>query len=730
MATLVFSAVGTALGGPIGGAIGSLVGRQLDTALFGTARQGARLKELDATTSTYGQPIPRHYGVMRVAGSIIWATELREHSETQGTGKGSPSITTYSYSANFAVALSSRPIRRIGRIWADGKLLRGEDGTLKAGGTLRIHTGQADQAVDPLLAAFEGTANCPAYRGLAYVVFEDLDLSDYYNHIPALTFEVFADDTFDLQDILADAIDDVDAAVDLGGIAGFSCDGPVISVLETLDSVIPLDADAAGDRLVIAHAGVQEASLPLPEPARPLDGDGFGSASGFARRRAPPAQSPIALLRYYDCDRDYLPGIQRAPGQPAPGEPRGLELPATLDAPSAADLIRKTRQQADWSRETIAWRTTQLDTAVAPGTLVSLPEIAGNWRVREWEWCDSGVELALERMAPASNPTMTGLPTTPGRFNEPLDATVSETILVAYELPLDAASGQTDSTVAQAAVSCASDAWPGAALYADHGDGELHSLGSSGRTRCIVGTTSAALPAASLHVFDRSSELTVTLIDPAMQLVSASSSALAQGANLALVGEELIQFARATALGNGSWRIEGLLRGRGGSEAGMAGHASEEPFVLLDGKAKTLDPAVLGTNAARRVVAVGLYDETPVQAPVRLDGITRRPLSPVHPRRSGNDDGSLLLSWTRRARGAWDWPDGIDVPLVEEVESYLVTFGNSGQPLASWSTAGPELLVPAAILVNLSALDANALFQVRQQGTHALSAPLILGPLP
>ena len=126
MATLVFTAVGMAIGGPIGGAIGSLIGNKLDHQIFGGPRRaGLRLKEHAVTTSSYGTPIPRHFGTMRAAGSIVWATDLVESSERSGGGKGRPATTTYSYSASFAVALSSRPIRRLGRIWADGKLLRG-----------------------------------------------------------------------------------------------------------------------------------------------------------------------------------------------------------------------------------------------------------------------------------------------------------------------------------------------------------------------------------------------------------------------------------------------------------------------------------------------------------------------------------------------------------------------------------------------------------------------------
>jgi hypothetical protein len=168
MATLVFTALGTAVGGPLGGALGSLIGNRIDRAVIGGGhREGPRLKELAVTTSSYGAAIPRHFGTVRAAGTIIWATDLAESSEKTGGGKGRPSTSTYSYSASFAVALASRPIRRLGRVWADGNLLRGAAGDLKTGGALRVYTGHGDQQPDPLIATAEG-AKCPAYRGTAY----------------------------------------------------------------------------------------------------------------------------------------------------------------------------------------------------------------------------------------------------------------------------------------------------------------------------------------------------------------------------------------------------------------------------------------------------------------------------------------------------------------------------------------------------------------------------------
>ena len=154
MATLVLTVVGGIVGGPVGAAIGAAVGQQIDAAIFKPkGREGPRLADLKIQASTYGQQIPQLFGTMRVAGSVIWATDLIERRNKRGGGKGRPSTTEYSYAVSLAVALSSRPIRGIGRIWADGNLLRGSSGTFQERCTFRWHDGGDDQAVDPLIAS-------------------------------------------------------------------------------------------------------------------------------------------------------------------------------------------------------------------------------------------------------------------------------------------------------------------------------------------------------------------------------------------------------------------------------------------------------------------------------------------------------------------------------------------------------------------------------------------------
>ncbi|HCF24637.1 MULTISPECIES: phage tail protein [unclassified Novosphingobium] len=727
MATLVLTAVGTLIGGPLVGALGAMAGSAIDAKIFGPkggSREGPRLSELKLTTSSYGAPIPRHFGRMRVAGQMIWATDLVEQKDKQGGGKSGPSVTNYSYSVSLAVALSSRPLLGIGRIWADGKLLRGEAGDLKVGGTLRFHDGAGDQSLDPLIASAEAAGQCPAYRGIAYAVFEDLQLSEFGNRIPALSFEVIADEApLTLSDLLDGSIEDLSAEVPLPGIAGLSIEGPLAETLAGLEPFYPIDVDTSGELLVLSPDRRDVPAIALPVAATSSSKDDFGGNEGFTRRRVGEPEVPVAVLRYYDRDRDYQPGTQRAAGRPLPGQPATIELPATLSAVDARRLVEQAAKRANWGRQTVSWRVTQHDPEVAPGATVTLPGHPGFWRVRAWEWRDQGIELTLARMAPSTMPASSA---DPGRANPAPDLALGQTALAAFELPWDGQSGTVP--LIMAVPSSAGTAWPGASLYADQGDGALLPLGASGRDRGRIGAALTALPEASPLLFDRHSSVDIAMIGADMTLIDATMRQLAMGANRALLGSELIQFARADPLGAGSWRLSGLWRGRGGTEAAVTSHHSGEDFVLLDGSGTLVDPTTLGTSPLAQVVATGLADPAPVVVPVTLRGIGLRPPSPVHPRWSAFAGGVRQLSWTRRARGGWLWLDGVETPLAEQAETYEITYGLADTVHARWETAQPGLELDSNALSALLAAVPQGRFAVRQRGDRALSEALIVAP--
>ena len=725
MATLIFSALGHALGGRAGAAIGAVLGRQVDGAILGpSASEGPRLSELAVTTSSYGEPVPRHFGRMRVGGTILWATDLKETSQTRGGGKGRPAQTTYSYSASFAVALASNPLAGVGRIWADGVLLRGAAGDLKTGGQFRFHSGHGDQQPDPLIAAAEGLETCPAYRGIAYAVFEDLQLGDFGNRIPTLSFEVLGEQAaFDLAAVIGDQAGEIDAAVPLEGVAGLSLAGPLADGLASIAAVVPFVCDVAGDRLVLA-AEPQLARV-LPEA---VAGDASAAGGQTGRpvlRRQGSAAPALGALRYYDVERDYQIGVQRSPGLPASGQPRVLDLPLALGPATARRLVETAARRADWARQSLTWRTAAIDPLIGPGALVRVPGAVGLWRVSDWEWRSDGVELTLWR-TPASAPVDTAWPADPGRAALAGDRVTGPTVLQACELPWDGSATRPADAIYVAASSAASG-WSGAALYGDDGSGGLQALGTSGRSRVVVGQAVDVLGDGSSLLPDRAGRVVVALLAEDMDLVDATGPQLANGANRALLGGELIQFARAEPLGSARWRLSGLLRGRGGTEAMTGRHVAGETFVLLDERLIVLDgAAALG---AARIAAIGLADAEPVWSDVALRGIGLRPLSPVHQAAQWQADGALALGWTRRARGSWSWNDGAEVPLHEESERYEVLVGDDSAPLALWAVSEPRLLLPAVTVQSLRAANPGAPVLVRQRGSYAVSAAMLITTL-
>ena len=205
MAQLVLSAASSAVSAIGSAGIGAAVARTVATTaasfaassleglIFGPQKrsvEGPRLESFTVQASTEGASVLRVFGRARVAGQIIWAANFKETvSETteQSGGKGGrpavqTEITEYLYSISIAIGLCEGEISRIARIWADGKPF--DLSNINA----RVYRGTEDQLPDDVIVATE--TNAPAFRGLAYIVFEDLPLKDFGNRIPQFSFEI------------------------------------------------------------------------------------------------------------------------------------------------------------------------------------------------------------------------------------------------------------------------------------------------------------------------------------------------------------------------------------------------------------------------------------------------------------------------------------------------------------------------------------------------------------
>lgn len=202
MAQLALAAAGAAIGGffggPVGAQIGWAAGSLIGGVVFAPDQQGPRLQDTMVQVSCYGAAVPICFGGVRVAGNVIWSTDLRESSE-EHDAKGGPSVTTYSYSVSCAVLICEGEVSAIRRIWADAKLVYDVSETASASARAEssrfaefftFYSGTETQDPDPTIEAVEGAGNVEAYRGCAYIVFTDLPLGDYGNRVPNFTFEI------------------------------------------------------------------------------------------------------------------------------------------------------------------------------------------------------------------------------------------------------------------------------------------------------------------------------------------------------------------------------------------------------------------------------------------------------------------------------------------------------------------------------------------------------------
>lgn len=709
MATLVLTAVGTALGGPLGGAIGSLIGQSFDQQLFGSAHRGPRLGDLNVQTSTYGTQVPRIYGTMRVAGSVIWATDLNE-SATQTGAKGQPETTVYSYSVSLAVALSSRAAGAVKRIWADGKLLRGAAGDFKVSTGFRFNPGNESQAIDPLIGSIEGIDETPAYRGLAVAVFEDLELAEYGNRIPFLTFEVEADAApQSLAALLADASEDVIQSDSAAAVDGYAAHGASIkSAVEPLVRHFGLELFDDGTSLRPATPGP-----PIIVLADDLGNSADSKRAERVERTQAAARSlPVALtLSYYDASRDYQTGQMRATIGEGGGAQENSELAAVMSADFARGLVESELARRWAQRDRLTLRLPPRCILVEPGSSIELQATPSLWTVEEYV---IEAMVAVVQLRPASA-SVAGIAADPGRSLPSPDVVQGDISMALFDLP-DLGVGDVSALSLHLAAASPAAGWRPVPIEITAGGAT--SGGSTAARESVLGEALTALSPGQPHLLDLINSVDIELVDEGNWLESCDDQALVMGSNLATLGGELIQFGSAQPIGPGRFRLSRLLRGRRGTEWAMAAHDLGEPFALV--QAGTLQRIDLAASLRGSTVEVRCARPVDTDPPVSFvaAGEALRPPSPVHVQASQAPAGGLEVSWVRRSRHGWAWLDEMDAPLGEARELYRVTLDGAGGSV-EFETEVPLLVLDAAQVATLGI--GSAILSIQQLGDLATS---------
>lgn len=187
-----------ALGAQIGYGIGSAVGAYVDP----ISVKGPRLNDAAAQTSNVGVPLPFGYGRFPTAGNIIWRDPTLKEIAKRSRGKGGGTkTTTYSYTRSYAIGVCEGPIYGFLHIKRNGKLVYSSDPdatiedkaySAKWLQKAKLYYGTETQMPDSTITAVEGVGNVAPFRGLAYIVVENDDLTDLAGAIPQYEFVVIA----------------------------------------------------------------------------------------------------------------------------------------------------------------------------------------------------------------------------------------------------------------------------------------------------------------------------------------------------------------------------------------------------------------------------------------------------------------------------------------------------------------------------------------------------------
>lgn len=802
MATIVLSAVGNALLPGLGGYLGAAAGAYLDqNVLFPPPDvKGPKLDSLQLGSASEGSPVNYCLGKEnRCPGTVIWVTEPRARKKTSG-GKGGPSVTTYTYTVDVAIAFCEGPINRIPRLWANGKLLynaspdvdvvsnnlsaarieerryfagtetflseffleitspnggpnlglfragrdvvvsgwstTGNNGTFRcvsaskdattgisklklrnvnatndAGGeTVTLHqtlpnfnpkkasgftfyTGTSTQLADPLIQSYDGAADTPAYRDIVYVVIEGLQLSEFGNQVPQIQAQIeeVATDK-NLSDAIAQIMrrggrtdEEINVSEVTGTLRGYLIRGPqpieqqLLRLLRTFDVLRQEDQGVmrffmrtnpairdidAGD--LAAH----EEGSDAPRPVKFLD--------------TSPADLPARVeLKYTEPRNDYQDGstIER----------RVRVVNDNLSSVDAQGIILSGSQAKGIARRILwtAWANYRRAYFFLPFSYVELIEgdiaritAKGQTTSVLITRVARGVNglLEFEGLSEQTNTlSITNVTAEDPRApNNELYVPPEMRLSLLDIAPLQDAQLYTPGYYVAACSYDTNALFTGAGLYRSVDDGSTYELVIDLLSETTMGVTSGTLGTAVTGYWDNKNTITVVLSEG--ELSNATALQVYGGTNWCMIGKEILAFKNATLTAANTYQLSGFLRGLRNTEDQVAGHTSNEPFVLLSNTNMwfvEMPHSQVNISQQWKAIPYGgaLADYDSQAGVMRANNL--RPFSPC--KVQGSRDPStndLSVTFERRTRAIVRVLGGFAVPLAEETEHYEVDILN------------------------------------------------------
>lgn len=254
-----------------------------------------------------------------------------------------------------------------------------------------------------------------------------------------------------------------------------------------------------------------------------------------------------------------------------------------------------------------------------------------------------------------------GLP--PAPITPPPSSIVGATLLEVLDIPIVRDSD--DALGVYIAVSGVMPAWQGALVELSMDGGQTYIEGHTVRADTIMGSLVTDLGDHPQAFPDTVNSVQVNVPTPYAVLEGTDLAGMMNRRNLAVIGDELVNFSEADEVSEGVWELSHFLRGRKGTDT--ESHAIGERFVMLSGAIFVpAELVMLDRPVTVRATSLGTDNETIVALTFTGQSQVERSPAYLQVRRDGAD---VVASW----QGVGRIGGGAHVAMGQHFTGYRVT---------------------------------------------------------
>jgi hypothetical protein len=588
--------------------------------------------------SQYGNPIPRIYGKVRLAGEVIWTPGIREQQTTiAGGGKGKrrqPDQVQYSYYASWAVRFckgraDGQPVV-IKKIWFDTKLVfdgselpppppesvqvgwievPGEliftQATLNAS-QLKFYYGAPEQLPDPVIEADKGAGMVSAHRGHVYARFVDVKLDDFGARIPNVTAELDEGTTsvgaMVKGELMLAGL--AEGEIDVSQIEADTCEGFLIQGRSTARENIEQLAqsfffdlvEVDGKMRAVKRGQLPVAVVPYSDIGAYDDGD--QPPPRFQSVRAQNLEIPRGVdVTFFDPAQQYETGKAGYVRQIyASKEIATINLALVMNS-ALANKIARIQSVVNWTeREPITFSLPPKYLRYVPTDVLTLTRADGSTvdvRLQRMEFTPAGKLncTAVRQLASAYRQIGVSASGADGIGQQQVEAPVNLDVFLKGGFTLNDVDALTSGFYVAASVAESSPAnskWRGALFYRN----EAATDEVNANYQYLAGLSVPATTGRALTVLspgsgvDTEHTVDIYLTHGALESITQSTFDGSATANVAILGDEVIQFREATQPDPNQpklWRLGGAIRrAMRATNDGANTHQEGDVFVLAD----------------------------------------------------------------------------------------------------------------------------------------------------